>query len=294
MMRQKITHTDKSGYLKPAACVLAAMMTLLIAFPSFAASENDAAELQRSEENVITEEASGEKSGETEEQDDDEDAVPEERMEKAQEQSKKQPALKGSKGETVSYTARREGSNAGQTTIFTVINDGTTYTGTCAQQGVAMKPSGQATITKIANDTSIAKMIYHYAIELGDENWWSSEHKTEKVGKIIGMAHEDDTGITKRRMVEAFCQIYNMGMTSWYNTITSSSGGGLNPVTAKKIRSYYNNIDTSNVSVPDSFEIWLAKPGDGSQSFMMWAYSQPIGYGYVTMTKMSADNSITG
>ena len=198
--------------------------------------------------------------------------------------------LKASSSGKVSYSAKRVGSNAGETSVFSVTSGGKTYTGACAEQGVTMKSSGQAAITKIDNSTKIAKVIYYYAIALGSDNWWTGDHKTDKVGKILGMDHADDTDVTKRRMVECFCQIYNMGSSDWYKTVTSSSGGGWSTGTADKVRDYYKNIDTSSISVPAGFEIWYAKSDSGAQSFIMWAYMPE---GYVTMTKVSGNTKIT-
>ena len=203
----------------------------------------------------------------------------------------------------VSYTGSKVGSAAGETTVFKVTSDGTKYTGTCAKQGVTMGTSGTATITKISNSTKIAKVIYHFAIDLGDSNWWTSDHKTDKVGTILGMASNDATNVTKRRMVEAFCQIYNMGASDWYKTITNASTGGWTKDTADKVRDYYADINNKtwykNLTVPDGFEIWLADAGN-AQPFIIWAYTPPTPpapstpTGFVTMKKVSGNTSITG
>ena len=104
------------------------------------------------------------------------------------------------------------------------------------------------------------------------------------------MSHASDTDVTKRRMVECFCQIYNMGSNKWYNTVTSSSGGGWSTNTADKVRDYYRDIDTSNITVPAGFEIWSAKSDNSAQSFIMWSYNPE---GYVTMKKVSGNTGIT-
>ncbi|MBE6028417.1 MAG: hypothetical protein E7227_07495 [Clostridiales bacterium] len=190
----------------------------------------------------------------------------------------------------VSYTAWREGSAAGETTIFSVVSEGTTYTGTCARQGVAMSPSGTASVSKISNNSKVAKLVYHYAIELGGSNWWTSGHKTDKVGTILGMPTNDSTNVTKRAMIECFCQIYNMGASSWYSTITNPNSGGMATDTAARIRDFYQNEDVSNISVPGGFEIWYADAGN-AQPFILWAYN-PVGY--VRVKKQSGGTSITG
>lgn len=207
---------------------------------------------------------------------------------------KKEAKAASDSGKKVSYTGSKAGSAAGETTIFKVTSDGTTYTGTCAEQGVSMSSSGTATITQIPNSKKIAKVVYHYAIELGDDNWWSGDHKTDKVGKLLGMSNDSDTNVTKRRMVEAFCQIYNMGSTDWYNTITNPNSGGWNTGTADKVRDFYTDISDKNwykdLTVPDGFEIWFADAGN-AQPFIIWAYNPT---GFVTLKKVSADTSISG
>ena len=203
----------------------------------------------------------------------------------------------------VSYSGSKVGSAAGETTVFTVKSDGTNYTGTCAQQGVQMGSSGTAKITKISNSKKIAKVIYHYAIELDDKNWWTSSNKTDKVGTILGMSSADATNVTKQRMIEAFCQIYNMGSADWYKTITNANTGGWTTDTADRVRDYYADISDKNwyknLTVPDGFEIWMADAGS-SQSFMIWAYTKPappepsVSTGFVTMKKTSGNTDITG
>lgn len=206
-------------------------------------------------------------------------------------ETEKEPIIKlKASGDKVSYTAKRVGSAAGETSVFSVTADGITYTGACAEQGVSMNSSGKATITRIDNSTKIAKVIYYYAIALGDENWWTSDHKTDKVGKIIGMDHADDTNVTKRRMLECFCQIYNMGASDWYQTITSNNSGGWSKNTADKVRDYYNKIDTSNISVPASFIMYKGAPDDKAQEFIAWSFSPRIN---VKINK-SANTAITG
>jgi hypothetical protein len=313
--------SDKTRRNKKAkVCILTAILVILLAMPAFATNETDEKAVTGEEDSAVTEEFK-----ETDEQADDaapandieeikEDAGAEEDSEEngaeavneeepeektAEEEpvpvetppAKREPVmLKASSSDNVSYSAKRVGSNAGETSVFSVTSGGKTYTGACAEQGVTMKSSGQATITKIDNSTKIAKVIYYYAIALGSDNWWTGDHKTDKVGKILGMDHADDTDVTKRRMVECFCQIYNMGSSDWYKTVTSSSGGGWSTGTADKVRDYYKNIDTSSISVPAGFEIWYAKSGSGAQSFIMWAYMPE---GYVTMTKVSGNTNIT-
>ena len=196
-------------------------------------------------------------------------------------------------GKKVSYTGTKAGAAAGETSIFKVTTGGTTYTGTCAEQGVAMKSSGTATITKISNSKKIAKVVYHFAYELGDDNWWTSEKKDDKVGKILGMNNDSDANVTKRRMVEAFCQLYNMGTTDWYKTITSQNSGGWSTDTADRVRDYYTGINDrdwyKNSTVPEGFEIWYADAGN-DQPFMIWAYTPT---GYAAMKKVSGNTSIT-
>ena len=321
--RSDKTRRDK----KTKVCILTVLLVILLAMPAFAANETDEKEIAGEEESAVTEEIqeTGEQAddvtpeNETEEIEEDtggkEDSeknvdetaneeVPDKKGDVAEEpepeeepvpveapSAKREPVmLKASSGGKVSYSAKRVGSNAGETSVFSVTSGGTTYTGACAEQGVTMKSSGQAAITKIDNSSKIAKVIYYYTIALGSDNWWTGDHKTDKVGKILGMDHADDTDVTKRRMVECFCQIYNMGSSDWYKTVTSSSGGGWSTGTADKVRDYYKNIDTSSISVPAGFEIWYAKSDSGAQSFIMWAYMPE---GYVTMTKVSGNTKIT-
>lgn len=313
-MKLRRPDTEKYGGKRAAAFMLAALMTLLIVFPSFAENDTVTEEPQGADSSIITEEVNTEDDEYTEETDagdvqeetgedpedeaaGDEDSASvvedteESEPEEAPLRSEKPVLLKAAAGQRVSYTGKRVGSNAGETTVFTVSTGGTTYTGACAEQGVAMRSSGHATITRISNGSKIAKVIYHYAIALGDQNWWTSSHKTDKVGKIIGMANAGDTDVTKRRMIEVFCQIHYMGSSDWYNTVTSSSGGGWSTNTARKVRDYYSNINISNITVPEGFEIWLAKSENKAQSFVMWAYN-PVGY--VTMKKTSANAAISG
>lgn len=294
-----------------AACIMALILTMLLSMSSYAAIEPGNEDPGGAEQLLITEESQLETADgmETDVQDETEEVPGNgDESEKAAEdnteidtgetepeevrlQSERPAVLKAANGERVSYTGKRVGSNAGETTVFSVSTGGTAYTGACAEQGVAMKSSGHASITRIGNGTKIAKVIYYFAIALGNNNWWSSDHKTDKVGKIIGMDHAGDTDVTKRRMVEVFCQIYNMGASEWYNTVTSSSGGGWSTSTAKKVRDYYKNLDVSNITVPSSFEIWFAKSENKAQSFIMWA-NKPAGY--VTVKKISGDSSVTG
>lgn len=318
--RSDKTRRDK----KTKVCILTVLLVILLAMPAFAANETDEKEIAGEEESAVTEEIqeTGEQTddvtpeneteeikedaegGETEsdpsdgEEKENEPEKPDEKAESGEDPlpaeapaAKQEPVvLKASSSGKVSYSAKRVGSNAGETSVFSVTSGGKTYTGACAEQGVTMKSSGQAAITKIDNSTKIAKVIYYYAIALGSDNWWTGDHKTDKVGKILGMDHADDTDVTKRRMVECFCQIYNMGSSDWYKTVTSSSGGGWSTGTADKVRDYYKNIDTSGISVPAGFEIWYAKSDSGAQSFIMWAYMPE---GYVTMTKVSGNTKIT-
>lgn len=222
--------------------------------------------------------------------------------EKAPVTKKRMLLVKADDGKKVSYSGSKVGSAAGETTVFTVKSDGTKYTGTCAQQGVQMSTSGTATITKISNSKKIAKVIYHYAIELDDKNWWTSDHKTDKVGTILGMSSDDATNVTKRRMIEAFCQIYNMGTTDWYKTITNANTGGWSTDTADRVRDFYTDISNKNwyenLTVPDGFEIWIADAGS-AQAFMIWAYDEdtpppPPPPVYVTLKKTSGNTDITG
>ena len=218
----------------------------------------------------------------------------------------KAAGAKAAGNKKVSYIGSKVGSAAGETTVFKVTSDGTKYTGTCARQGMTMGTSGTATITKISNGTKIAKVIYHFAIDLGDSNWWTGDHKTDKVGTILGMASNDATNVTKRRMVEAFCQIYNMGANDWYKTITNANTGGWSTDTADRVRDYYADINNKtwykNLTVPDGFEIWLADAGN-AQPFIIWAYTPPAPptpptptttTGFVTMMKVSGNANITG
>ena len=293
--RSDKTRRDK----KTKVCILTAVLVILLAMPAFAANETDEKEITGEEESTVTEEiqATGEQADDVTPENEDEEIKedaeveeteaepadeednenePEKPDEKAESGEKPLPAeapaakpepvmLKASSSGNVSYSAKRVGSNAGETSVFSVTSGGKTYTGACAEQGVTMKSSGQAAITKIDNSTKIAKVIYYYAIALGSDNWWTG-------------------------MVECFCQIYNMGSSDWYKTVTSSSGGGWSTGTADKVRDYYKNIDTSGISVPAGFEIWYAKSDSGAQSFIMWAYMPE---GYVTMTKVSGNTKIT-
>ncbi len=297
------TYKDK----KIMICLLASILIIILAMPAFAASEAGAEEETGVEESVQTEEVTAEEDEDAREDAPEispEDAVTdedggedtgekEEEPEKAPQLRQVPVNLKASDDEKVSYTAKRWGSNAGETTVFKVKYDGKTYTGACAEQGVQMSTSGSAAISKISNTKKIAKVVYHYAIELGDDNWWTSSHRLDKVGKILGMDHSYDTDVTKRRMVECFCQIYNMGSSSWYNTVTSSSGGGWSTNTADKVRDYYRKIDTSDITVPDGFEIWFGKSANSKQPFIMWTYTSDASEGFVTMNKVSGNPAIT-
>lgn len=167
-------------------------------------------------------------------------------------------------GDTVSFNGWREGSGGGETALFNATAGARTYTGTCAQSGVSLSRTGSATVTKIGNDTKIAKAIYHYAYELGDDNWWTSSHRLDNVGSIINVS---GTQFTKRKLLECFCQIHNMGAQTWYNVNTNA---GVATATARAVRNYYANLDVSGVTVPDNFEILLSRPADSSQQFIMW------------------------
>lgn len=311
MKLRKPSH-DTHGDIRTVACILAAMMLFIFSFPSFAADENDAKETSAAEDaipieeiqgeteenaegtdtqNVQEETAEGAGEGNDEERADAGNAgIVREEPEKTTGKPERAVVLKVGNGENVSYTAKRVGSNAGETSVFSVISGGTTYTGACAEQGVSMKTSGKAAITRIDNNEKIAKVIYYYAIALGSKNWWSGSDASDKVGRILGMSHDSDTDVTKRRMVECFCQIYNMGSSKWYSTVTSSSGGGWSTNTADKVRDYYRSIDTDSISIPAGFEIWYAKTEGSAQSFIMWAYNPE---GYVTMNKVSGNTVIT-
>ena len=282
-----------AGIKKILICMLAAAVMLAFAAPSFAA---DYALTEA--EGTAQAEGAGGKSGDDAEVKDEEGAeepgCSEEEAQAEEEQTETPPEEhaqpKTGSGITVQYTGERVGTDIGITTVFAVTSGGTEYTGTCAYQGVSMSASGTAEIQRIPNTEEVAKIVYHYAIELGDENWWTSSHKTDRVGKLLGMAHDTDTYVTKRRMVEAFCQIHNMGLDKWYEVITGPRGSwSIN--TATKVKNYYKNIDTGGIKVPDSFEIWLATPDDGAQAFIMWAHSPA---GYTAVKKVSGNTSITG
>ena len=169
-----------------------------------------------------------------------------------------------STGDTISFKGWREGSGGGETALFSATVDETAYTGTCAQSGVALSKTGTANVTRIGNDTKIAKAIYHFAYELGDENWWTSSHRLDNAGNILGIS---GTQFTKRKLLECFCQMHNMGVDRWY---TVNTNAGVSTTTAKAVKNYYNNLDVSGVTVPDNFEIWLSRPADSSQQFIMW------------------------
>ena len=209
---------------------------------------------------------------------------------KATEVKSNAPVLRAAAGQRITYTGTKVGSAAGETSVFKVVSDGTTYTGTCAKQGVKMSTSGQATITKIANTSKIAKLVYHYAVEPGNANWWNGSQSTDKAGLLLGYSSANATNVTKQRLIEAFCQIYNMGDSSWYSTITNPNTGGWTAETAQKVRNLYNSINADSITVPEGFEIWYADAGN-SQPFMIWAYNPA---GYVTMTKKSGNKKITG
>lgn len=168
-------------------------------------------------------------------------------------------------GDSVDFKGWREGSGGGQTALFTATSGDKSYTGTCAQAGVALTATGKAKVTRIANDTKIAKAIYHFAYELSeDDNWWTSSHRFDNVGSIIGIS---GTQFSKRKMLECFCQIHNMGSQKWYDVCTDA---GVAIATARAVRNYYENLNVSGVTVPDSFEIYLSIPTNSSQQFIMW------------------------
>ena len=215
---------------------------------------------------------------------------PEKTAAKATEVRSNAAVLRAAAGQRITYTGTKVGSAAGETSVFKVVSGGTTYTGTCAKQGVKMSTSGQATITKIANTSKIAKLVYHYAVEPGTANWWNGSQSTSKAGLLLGYSSDSATNVTKQRLIEAFCQIYNMGDSSWYSTITNPNTGGWTSDTAQKVRNLYNSINTGSITVPEGFEIWYADAGN-SQPFMIWAYNPA---GYVTMTKKSGNKKITG
>ena len=178
--------------------LLTAVMLFVIGAPSFAANRmetdgqkfpeqaeeadgSEDAEPLTDEEDEQTEEAA---EGETQTEDGDTE-IPEET-----------PVPKKTEGIEVNYTAYKENLTAVAAAVFSVDANGTTYTGTCARQGVSLSESGTARITKIPNSEKIAKVIYHYAIELGDENWWDSPACSDRVGKIIGMSSVNSTRVT--------------------------------------------------------------------------------------------------
>jgi hypothetical protein len=304
-LKKEIEKADRDK--KIMICLLASILIILLAMPAFAANEAGAEEETGMEESIQTEEVTAEEdedAGKDDTESSPEDPITGEDGSEDSGENEKEPEktpllrqepvkLKASGDEKVSYTAKRWGSNAGETTVFKVNYDGKTYTGACAEQGVQMSTSGSAAISKISNTKKIAKVVYHYAIELGDKNWWTSSHRLDKVGKILGMEHSYDTDVTKRRMVECFCQIYNMGSSSWYNTVTSSSGGGWSTNTADKVRAYYRDLDTSGITVPDGFEIWFGKSANSKQPFIMWTYTSDASVGFVTMNKVSGNPAIT-
>lgn len=196
----------------------------------------------------------------------------------------KNAALKAPKaGSSVSYKAKRVGEGSGQTTVFTVKDGGTTYTGACAEEGVSMSSSGTATTSKIANSTKIAKVVYYYGEVKG---WWSGSDATDSAKNVLGLDYSTD--ITKRRLIECFCQIYNQGSSKWYNTVTGSSGWS--KTTADAVRDYYADIDTSSITVPDGFEMYFCDAGSDSQSFIMWFFN-PVVNGYVCLQKNAASTT---
>lgn len=66
-MKQRKTATDPKGDTGIAACIIAAVMLFLIAFPSFAANETGMEEMPDTEIVIVTDEIAGETGEDTEE-----------------------------------------------------------------------------------------------------------------------------------------------------------------------------------------------------------------------------------
>lgn len=185
-------------------------------------------------------------------------------------------------GQTVTYKSARKGSGSGETTVFTVKDDGKTYKGVCAEQGVP-GGSGRAKLSRISNGKKIAKVVYKYGVK---QKWLTGDDATDNCTNLLKLSYHTD--VTKRRMLECFCQIANMGENAWLKAVTGSQGGWSSS-TAKAVLKYYKNIDTSDINVPSNFNLYLAKPtSSGVQDFMIWEMEDdPL---YLKLFKVDANS----
>ena len=170
-------------------------------------------------------------------------------------------------GDTVSYTSKLEttGSSDMEIRVFTVNNNGTKYEGACAQIGVKALKRGNASVTRVSNDSRHAKLIYKYAVEM---DWWRGPEGEKSARSELGVDFSVKT--TKRKLVEYMNQISRQG-SAWKDAAVE--GAGMTSSFANTIYRYVTGRDVSDVTVPDNFELYYCV-ADSGQNFTVWRFTR--------------------
>jgi len=146
--------------------------------------------------------------------------------------------------------------------------------------------SGTATVTKLSNNSKMAKIIYYYGY-VYEGGWWEGSHRYDNVKSFLGM--QNDTVVVKKYLIESFAQMGNQGVSNW-KRISYDIPEVLNEY-VDKAAALYEDFDASSVSVPSGFEIYKCSESGGAQDFVIWRNNP---YGKVRLAKASANPSITG
>ena len=217
---------------------------------------------------------------------------PEEAVEPEQSEPAAAPVLRAANGTSVSYTSwieytQHSGGARREVRVFKAAVDGKTFEGVCAQLGTKGNASGTATITKVSNSSRIAKIMYHYGVELG---WWRGAQANESAQTVMGLSNNIAT--TKRVLLEYASQIYHQSKSDWMTNATGKAE--MSTAFANAVyKCITTGLSVDGVTVPDSFEMYYCDAGSG-QDFSLWNYTPPVTTGFVKVKKISADQVITG
>ena len=310
---------------KVIAFILAALMMLLLAIPSFASSSTEETDLQgveaagqteQSEQTEPPEEAQ-EPEGVKEEEPQNEDAVEQvEQTDKAEEpgtgegsdpadaetveekeqaEPAKKPALRAASGLPENNTKVSYTSAGSHPVKFTVKTGGYTFKGTCATLGVDNAKSGKATVKRIGRNSKISKLVYYYGYKKG---WWQGANSTKKATTVLGFS-DSNCKENAKQCIEALIQRDNMGWDAFW---AARKVGGYRMYSTdsfmRAINNLYKNTDVSKITIPDDvvFEMFHgATSSTKLQDFYVWRYREiPTSpNGYVAVEKVSGDVSIT-
>ena len=300
---------------KSIICILAAVMLLSVAIPSFASSGSEDAEVQNTETATETveqtdqaEEAeetvqAGEEdqtgSGTIESAEGSEqlqETKPEEAPAVTESQKKAEAqAVNGDSGLPENNTKISYTSAGSHPVKFTVKSGDYTFRGTCATLGAENAKSGKATVKRVGNNTRIAKLVYYYGYKKG---WWQGTNSSKKATAVLGFTDKNCTENAKQ-CIEALIQRDNMGWSAFW---AARKNGKYRMYSTdsfvKEINDLYKNTDVSKITIPDDviFEMFHGVTSSSKvQDFYVWRYKRNITIpnGFVAVEKVSGDVSIT-